>query len=214
MSLRSIYYSQCPSRANDALRIGYYLIAKVSSPKINNNKQEAYATAYWHPQPTFDACLAVKINLSSLSNRLSEGLKEISYKELEGAVIHIESNDLVPSQNPAFSPTYKIVWNLLGPYDGPVNPVEFLTDAIRERWEICDVVRKEEKFEALMELILGDDELQELAFQDMDQECTDEENAILFDIYLQEQEENENNQIFLDSLDDFDVIDDDNDSII
>ncbi|MEJ6980562.1 hypothetical protein WG906_08885 [Pedobacter sp. P351] len=204
MSLKSIYYSQCPSRANDAIRIGYYLIARVSKPKTNNNKQEAYATAYWYPQPTFEACLAVKINLSSLSNRLSDGLKEISYKELEGTVIHIESNNLEPSQNPSFSPTYKIVWNVLGPYVGPVNPVEFLTDAIRERWEICDAVRKEVEFEVLMESLPSEYELQELAYQIMDQECTDEENSILADLILQEEEENENNQIFLDSLDDID----------
>lgn len=78
MRLKSLYYAQLPGRKNDALRMGYYLIEKVSRVEIKMNKQNAFASAYWHPsEVSFQACFAVRINLSTLTNRVSEGPKAL-----------------------------------------------------------------------------------------------------------------------------------------
>lgn len=200
MRLKSFYYAQLPGRKNDALRMGYYLIEKVSRVEIKMNKQNAFASAYWHPsEASFHACFAVRINLSTLTNRLSEGPKELSLRELENNVIHIKSNVLTPSSNSEYRPTYKIIWELKGHYQGEINPVEFLNDELEYKWKLWKHYQDEMQAELEMMDQISEEEGHALNDLLLVQSDIDEEQAMLYELYLQEQDDSD---ILLDYWDD------------
>jgi len=114
MNLKQSYFKGTVNMALDALRMGYYSILEVVVSELKYNKQQGYAYAYWHPEtPDFSLAFKVKANLSSLGNHFSEGPKELFLNELNDSIIHIISNNLINSPNPAFRPTYKIIWTVL-----------------------------------------------------------------------------------------------------
>jgi len=144
MDFVDVYLDQNSKMAIDALRVGYYLIEKVT---VDKSSKKPIAAAYWNPfEPDFSNCVVLHANLHSLKNYFSVGLKELSFEELNGKTIHIKGNELVDSQIPGYSKSYKIVWELAANYDGVVSPslaVDIEVATKYENWQLSQEMKME-----------------------------------------------------------------------
>ena len=205
MNLHQQYLNQASNMSLEALRTGYYLIIGVSRIDTASGKQKAFASAYWNPyEPNFENCLAVRINLAALGNRLSVGPKEINYQDLAYKVIKIESNELHPSQIEGFNPTYKIVWKIATDYQQWPTPTFFLTREIEEKWAVGESFGQEAQSELEYELLAEQEEQQALIDYYLCEAAEVEEDTLHLPFYVAEQED----QDLIEPPDDWDGADD------
>ena len=208
--LKKQYFSQNLSLALDALRVGYYLIEKVSEITIVDNKQMATASAYWSPDsPTFNPSLATKVNLKALGNYYSSGPKELDYKKFELEVLQITSVEFFKSDNENYTPTYKIEWQLLGPYSGDkVTPTFFRDEQLESRW--YQWANHQQQQEELYFLDQPDEDMQMMLALELEaDEAFRELNAMISEA-SQEDQEQLNAELYHDNFQDqsFDGCDD------
>ncbi|TCC98044.1 hypothetical protein [Pedobacter psychroterrae] len=142
-------------QANELIpRVGYYALGEFNEIPRPNTKAQIVALAFWTNDTQFKQFIEVKVNISPLYNRASNGDKLVQFSKLADKIIHITDVSLVEGlYEGKVTKTYKVDWRILGSIDkfvdlseGNIEADYYEMEAGLSDFESDQVLQAEEKY--------------------------------------------------------------------
>ena len=200
-------------QANELIpRVGYYALGEFNEIPRPNTKPQIVALAFWTNDPQFKQFIEVKVNISPLYNRASNGGKLVHFSKLADTIIQITDVSLVEGlYEGKATKSYKVDWRILGPIDkfvdlseGNIETDYYEIEAGLADFELDQVSLAEEKY-------LDEELLLSVYDEEIHNQASDESfakwfaNEALLDYYWNlEHGDDPQNCVLLDELDKLD----------
>lgn len=107
--------NKCVVKVNNVSSTGYYFIVDITEIKEENRVKSVKVKALYHPtESDFENSPIFDVQLASLFNNKSEGMKEIAREELFGAIINITSLNIEATEYKGQAgTTNKVIWDII-----------------------------------------------------------------------------------------------------